>query len=210
MQNQNNELDEMFSPEPEIESSSTDSNLGLDAHVKLAVQILKQVRQSLTHVIQLFEEGDVASATRNMVNFVTAKKELESSLEHEIGMRVIEGVFDGICMVGSDGTRYDVPQNYASKSHLVEGDMLKLTIKPDGGYVYKQIYPIERRRIVGKLSMDSDSNQHIVICGDDVYKVLAASVTYHKGIMGDTIVVLVPNSGRSVWAAFESIAKRSI
>ena len=209
MQTQNEEFDELFSPEPEIESTITDS-LGSDAHIKLAVQMLKQVRHSLTHVIQLFEEGDMASATRQMVNFVTAKKELESVFERETGGRVLEGVFDGMSMIGPDGTSYDVPQNYASKSHLVEGDMLKLNIKPDGGYVYKQIGPIERKRIVGKLSVDSYANQHIVICDKDVYKVLAASVTYHRGIIGDDVVVLVPAGGKSVWAAFESVSKREV
>lgn len=53
--------------------------------------------------------------------------------------KIIEGVFDGQTMVGPDGKNYPVPANYASKSKLVEGDILKLTIASDGGFIYKQI-----------------------------------------------------------------------
>ena len=39
-------------------------------------------------------------------------------------VKILEGVFDGQNMVGSDGRQYIVPPNYASKSKLVEGDIL--------------------------------------------------------------------------------------
>ncbi|MBP6929845.1 MAG: hypothetical protein KBB77_02820, partial [Candidatus Moranbacteria bacterium] len=42
----------------------------------------------------------------------------------ETGGTVIEGTFDGQIMLGTDGKQYPVPANYASKSKLVEGDML--------------------------------------------------------------------------------------
>ena len=65
--------------------------------------------------------------------------------------RVIEGIFNGEKMIGPDGQLYDVPVNYASKSKLVEGDMLKLIITERGTFVYKQIQPVERVRLVGLL-----------------------------------------------------------
>ena len=34
-------------------------------------------------------------------------------------------------MIGPDGKNYPVPANYASKSKLIEGDILKLTITPN-------------------------------------------------------------------------------
>ena len=49
--------------------------------------------------------------------------------------KIIEGVFDGQTMIGPDGKNYPVPANYASKSKLVEGDILKLTINDDGGFI---------------------------------------------------------------------------
>ena len=59
-------------------------------------------------------------------------------------------------MVGSDGKNYPVPANYASKSKLVQGDILKLTIADDGAFLYKQIGPIPRKQVVGKLKLGLD------------------------------------------------------
>ena len=52
---------------------------------------------------------------------------------------IVEGVFNGQIMIGPDGKQYSVPANYASKSKLVEGDILKLTIDKDGSFIFKQI-----------------------------------------------------------------------
>lgn len=200
------DLDSTFEYEPDVQSHASEVEHG-DARTRLAMQMLHQVRDGLNHVIQLLEEGDTAKATRHLVDFVSQKKSVAGDLEDMTGTRVLEGVFDGKYMVGSDGVRYNVPENYASKSKMVEGDMLKLTIKPDGTYLYKQIGPVERKRLVGRLGVDSSTNEHVVICGDDVYKVLAASVSYFKGMTGDEVVVLVPSSDSCVWAAVENIVR---
>jgi hypothetical protein len=140
-----------------------------------------------------------------LVDFVSQKKMVESELESGMGLKTIEGVFDGQAMVGADGVRYAVPENYASKSKLVEGDMLKLMVKRDGNYIFKQIGPVERRRLTGTLGLDPSTQEPIVQVGEAVYKVLAASVSYHKGIPGDEVVILVPRGGESVWAAVERL-----
>jgi hypothetical protein len=193
-----------FEMEPDVEVHATRREHG-DARQRLALQMLKQTRDSLSHVIQLLEEGNTARATRHMVDFVSQKKMTEEEIESEAGVRIIEGVFDGQSMVGGDGMRYDVPQNYASKSKLVEGDMLKLILRSGGGSVFKQIGPVERRRLTGILKVDPSTQEPIVVCGSDVYKVLAASVSYFKAIPGDEIVILVPSGGSSLWAALERL-----
>lgn len=205
-----NDDDEIeFASEPDTSFADTAPRAAdPDVRSKLALQMLKQVQQSLTHVIQLLEDGDTTRATRQMVNFVMGKKSFEQTLEQETGACTHEGVFDGMFVVTSAGLRHAVPENYASKSKLVEGDMMKLIVTPDGRHVYKQIAPIERRRMTGILGVDSVSNTPIVIVGEDVYKVLQASVSYHKGVPGDEVVILVPGSGKSVWAALERVLGR--
>ncbi|MEJ0073033.1 MAG: hypothetical protein WDN27_03050 [Candidatus Saccharibacteria bacterium] len=47
-----------------------------------------------------------------------------------------------------------MPANYASKSKLVQGDILKLTIADDGAFLYKQIGPIARKQVVGALKLE--------------------------------------------------------
>jgi hypothetical protein len=122
--------------------------------------------------------------------------------------RAVEGVFDGESMVGEDGRRYTVPPNYASKSKLVEGDLLRLTITDDGRFLYKQRGPIERQRIIGELIQDERTNDWKIACGNRTYRVLPASVSYFKGEVGDEVVVLVPREAPSKWAAVENVIKK--
>lgn len=121
--------------------------------------------------------------------------------------KIVEGIFDGQNMAGPDGKMYSVPANYASKSKLVEGDRLKLTITGDGSFIYKQIGPAERQRLIGILAKDDSSNDYRVMAGDRTYRVLLASVTYFKGDSGDEVVILVPKDATSRWAAVENIIK---
>lgn len=117
--------------------------------------------------------------------------------------KIVEGVFDGQNMIGSDKRTYPVPANYASKSKLVAGDVLKLTIQDDGGFIYKQIGPIERKRIVGILSYED--GQYLVLANGKPYKVLLASVTYFRGEIGDKITLDIPEIEDTEWAAIENV-----
>lgn len=120
---------------------------------------------------------------------------------------VIEGTFDGQIMLGTDGKQYPVPANYASKSKLVEGDMLKLTITPDGSFIYKQIGPIDRRHAIGIVSQDENGNYHIVVDGEP-YRVLLASITYFRAEPGDEVAVMLPRELSASWVAIENILQK--
>lgn len=131
-----------------------------------------------------------------------------TALDQE-GAKIIEGTFDGQNMLGPDGKQYSVPANYASKSKLVEGDVLKLTITRDGSFIYKQIGPVERQRLIGQLTRDDVTGEYRVVADGRNFKVLLASITYFKGEPGDEVVVLVPTGADSRWAAVENIIKQS-
>jgi len=121
----------------------------------------------------------------------------------EVAGKVIEGVFDGQTMIGPDGKSYPVPANYASKSKLVEGDILKLTIADDGGFIYKQIGPVARKQVIGTLTQHDGA--YFVEVGGREYRVLLASVTYFKAHMGDQVSVIVPEDAPDAeWAAIEA------
>lgn len=119
------------------------------------------------------------------------------------GQQIIEGMFDGQNMIGPNGKAYPVPANYASKSKLVQGDKLKLTILHDGKFLYKQIGPIERKHIKGILSYED--GQYLVHAEGKSYKVLLASVTYFKASVGDDLTLVVPGPIDSEWGAIENI-----
>src|ERR1700689_3225946 len=117
--------------------------------------------------------------------------------------KIVEGVFDGQNMLGSDGKNYPVPANYASKSKLVQGDILKLTITEDGSFMYKQIGPIPRKQVVGTLILES--GHYFVDVNGKKLRVLLASVTYFKAKPGDQVSVNVPEDDSAAeWAALEA------
>jgi hypothetical protein len=116
---------------------------------------------------------------------------------------VIEGLFNGENMVGPDGKIFPVPANYASKSKLIEGDRLKLTIAEDGSFIFKQIGPAERKKIIGTLNFED--NAYHVLAEGHAYNVLYASVTYFKAKPNDRVTIVVPISGESSWGALENV-----
>ncbi|TAK89685.1 hypothetical protein EPO04_01095 [Patescibacteria group bacterium] len=121
----------------------------------------------------------------------------------EVTGKVMEGRFDGERMIGPDGKPYSVPANYASKSKLVQGDGLKLTIGDDGSFLYKQISPIARRKVIGTLNL-KDGQYYVEYQGHD-YRVLFASVTYYKAQPGDQVTIVIPEEGEADWAAIEAV-----
>ncbi len=125
------------------------------------------------------------------------------------GGKVIEGVFDGQNMIGPDGKQYPVPANYASKSKLIEGDVLKLTIADDGSFIYKQIGPVDRKKMIGVLMQDERGDFRILAEGRP-YRVLLASLTYFKAEPGDEVTIIVPEGKEDVaFAAVENVIKKN-
>jgi hypothetical protein len=120
---------------------------------------------------------------------------------------VIEGAFDGQVMLGTDGKQYPVPANYASKSKLVEGDMLKLTITEDGAFLYKQIGPIDRRHAIAVVTQDEAGNYYVLADGKP-YRVLLASITYFKTAPGDEVAIVTPRGLEATWAAIENVIQK--
>src|SRR5205823_12224128 len=136
-------------------------------------------------------ETNLGAANELLISLVGGEDTVAPTQPREEALgKVIEGVFDGQNMVGSDGKTYPVPANYASKSKLVQGDILKLTIADDGAFMYKQIGPIPRRQVVGVLQQ-KDGHYFVDVDGQQ-YRVLLASVTYFKAKPGDQVSVNVP------------------
>src|SRR5574344_1760452 len=111
------------------------------------------------------------------------------SNSEEVAGKVIEGVFDGQSMVGPDGKNYPVPANYASKSKLVEGDILRLTIADDGSFIYKQIGPVARKQVIGTL-VQHDGIYYVEASRRE-YRILLASVTYFRIEICDQVTIII-------------------
>ena len=122
--------------------------------------------------------------------------------------QVIYGFFDGQIMIGDDGKQYPVPANYASKSKLVEGDKLKLTITPNNRFVYKQIGPVQRNYLIGLVKQDEKGN-FTIQTKEKEYKVLLAAATYFKIEPGDEVTLIVPQNGDTAWGAIENVLQKN-
>lgn len=122
--------------------------------------------------------------------------------------KVVEGVFDGQNMVDASGNTYPVPANYASKSKLVEGDGMKLTITDEGKFIYKQIAPTERKTTKGVLIQED--GQYKVLAEGKAYRVLLASVTFYRAEVGDQVTILLPKTGEAHWGAVEAVIPKHL
>lgn len=182
-------------------ASSDEENNKDDAERSMKIQALRDMVNNAEKTIQ--------SAKAMLLQLEGKKKsgrprKIEGDAENGT---VIEGTFDGQIMLGTDGKQYPVPANYASKSKLVEGDMLKLTITDSGTFLYKQIGPIERRHALGVVTQDESGNYYVVANGKP-HRVLLASITYFKATPGDEVAVVVPRDLESNWAAIENIIQK--
>ena len=163
----------------------------------------KQVKRLKSLIVEA--ETNLAAAKELLMSIIGDDGSVvtPSNSREEVSGKVIEGVFDGQVMIGPDGKSYPVPANYASKSKLVEGDILKLTIADDGGFIYKQIGPVPRRQIIGTL-VQHDGAYYVEASGRE-YRILLASVTYFRINIGDQVTIIVPEDNPDAsWAAVEA------
>lgn len=171
---------------------------------------------SLSRVRDLIEkaEANLTAARQILVTLTGEKSEnpkkpdlnemaLGLSMTSFGDTQIIEGVFDGQNMIGPNEKIYTVAVNYASKSKLIPGDQLKLTIQANGAFLYKQIGPIERKHVKGVVSLED--GEYRILAEGKSYKVLLASVTYFKASIGDEVTFIIPAQGDSDWGAIENV-----
>lgn len=168
------------------------------------LELVRQMVESAEHSLHSARE-----MLRDMMGIDQAAvfTERARNLNIEESGKVIEGIFDGEGMYGADEKKYPVPANYASKSKLVQGDKMKLTILEDGSFVYKQIGPVERKKLIGTLLLEND--HYKVVAEGKTFNVLLASVTYFKAEAGDDVTIDVPAEGESEWAAIEAVIPKA-
>lgn len=173
-----------------------------NTNLALIAQMIESAEKNIQTAKQLLRE-----MMGGKIEFSPDFAKKAQSLSVSEGGKIIEGVFDGQNMIGPDGKQYPVPANYASKSKLVEGDVLKLTIADDGSFIYKQIGPVERRKALGTLTSDEKGEYKVIVDGH-AYRVLLASLTYFKAEPGDQVTIVIPKDKEASWGAVENVIKQ--
>ncbi|MBT3539463.1 hypothetical protein HOF40_02170 [Candidatus Parcubacteria bacterium] len=189
--------DRDLSPQVKEVHDKPKTNLDID-QIKKTIQTMKD---QLDSVLRLLNGDKTAQKT-------TADSFAQESTTLDSGEKIVEGVFDGEKMIGADGKEYTMSPNYASKSKIVEGDLMKVTITKEGRFIFKQIGPVDRKRVVGELVFDEGTQIWSVLHENKNYKVLPASVTFYKGKPGDEVVVLIPQGNHCDWGAVENIISK--
>ena len=172
---------------------------------QLILQALAAAESSINLAKQLL------SSSTGVAMPVASLRQSSGAVETQPSSRSLPGIigkFDGEFMTSADGKKFPVPANYASKSQIVFGDTLKLIDSPDGHRMFKQIERVKRARATGVLA--KKDGRFCVVTSDGSYKVLPSSVSFHSGLEGDEVIILLPLNEKHVpFAAVESIPARA-
>lgn len=184
-------------------TNTKEKQMTKNSKLETALQLLEAAQSNLNSALAILSDSKVASSgpikATKPANY---PKSTGKAIVEEEG-EFIEGVFDGQSMIDAEGKKYPVQANYASKSKLVAGDILKLTILADGRFLYKQIGPVERKNVIGILNQES--GHHFVMVNGKKFNVLLASVTYFKAKPGDEVTIIIPANEDSDWACIENV-----
>ena len=121
--------------------------------------------------------------------------EKEERKAHYQNIPGTEGVFDGQYLVAEDGRKTEVPPNYAAKSKLVYGDILKVFMD-SGKQIFKQIDRVERKVIEGVLT--KKEGKWYLLSDVGSYKVSDASAEFNKAKINDRAFALIPAENTKV------------
>ena len=121
--------------------------------------------------------------------------EKEERKAHYQNIPGTEGVFDGQYLVAEDGRKTEVPPNYAAKSKLVYGDILKVFMD-SGKQIFKQIDRVERQVIEGVLT--KKEGKWYLLSDVGSYKVSDASAEFSKAKINDRAFALIPAENTKV------------
>ena len=170
---------------------------------------------SLLHMLNKLE-NDVAKAKAavqkmfgdegNAYNAIPTSSSV--SMADEEGMHVVEGKFDGTFMQWDDGKMYPVPMNYASKTKLIPGDMLKLRIMEDGKLIYKVTGPAPRKFLKAKLTKTEEGKFIALTEENKTYALNQAAVTFFKWTIGNEITIIVNGGEDTNVAAIEAVISK--
>jgi hypothetical protein len=124
------------------------------------------------------------------------------------GVPGTEGTFDGQYLVAPDGRKTEVPGNYAAKSRLVCGDVLKV-FADNGKQVFKQIDKVERKKIEGILT--KKEGKWFILADTGSYKILDVAAEFNLAQLNDKVSAFIPASNlNSAFAALDKVYKENI
>ncbi|MFC1756013.1 hypothetical protein ACFLZK_01345 [Patescibacteria group bacterium] len=157
---------------------------------------------------------DLAKRIEDAESSLNAAKRILNRLNEDylkVDYTQIEGIvgkYNGVCMEGEDGKEYDVSPNYAAKSKLVFGDVLKL-IDEDGKKLFKQIERVKRERVEGILT--KKEGEWYLLTDRGSYRVSDAAAEFQKADLNSQASAFLPADNLNApFATLDSVEGASV
>jgi len=183
------------------------NNTSLKAVEEMLTKIESDAKRAKLIISKIIEAWwwDIEVDVSDIKDLEATAAKLGSWTEDDGNITVVEWVYDGYFMVGSDKKKYPVPMNYSSKTKLIPGDVLKLRIMSDGKLIYKLIWQANRTFVRATLSK-SDENKFTAVSDDgEIYFLNQAAVTYFKGKTWDELSIIINADWLGNFAAIEAL-----
>ncbi len=117
----------------------------------------------------------------------------------------VEGTFDGVFLVPTDGEKIEVPAAYASKTRILYGDTVKMY--DDNGEKKFKVMVKQPRKTLNAMATKRD-NKWYALTGLGAYKISDSFAEFNKLRLNDRLTILVPEGNLLVpFAAIEEVTK---
>lgn len=146
--------------------------------------------------------SDVKKSTNELLKMIRQVESLLSDIRKEVQqmseenksidytqLEGITGKYDGFSMICDDGTRYEVPQNYAAKTKIVYGDVLKL-IEQDGKKLFKQVVKVDRIKVDGILT--KKEGEWYLLTDRGSYRVSGIAADFQRAQLNSEATAFLP------------------
>lgn len=160
--------------------------------------ILQSIKADIDRLEQVLFDTAPKNNNTNNTNPNTNTKNDENASEG------ITGYFDGLFMVSSNGKKYEVPRNYAAKSKLVYGDVLKMIQDEKGANTFKQVEKQPRKKIEG-IAVKKD-NAWILLSDAGAYELSSTAAEFKNVQEHDEVTAFIPDNNSNVpYAALDEV-----
>ena len=168
-------------------------------------ELLLKIETDIKRARMLIENTEQGLSSRKSVSIDDVAWQLQTHTNPEDATQIVEWIYNGYFMVGSDKKKYPVPMNYASKTKLIPGDVLKLRVMEDGKLIYKLIGQANRKYVKATLSKTDENKFTALTDNGDIYYLNQAAVTYYKWTTGNELSIIVNADWIGNYAAVEAV-----
>jgi hypothetical protein len=109
--------------------------------------------------------------------------------------------YNGDSIIDDQGVIYPINKNYASKSRLIDGDVLIMRTDSQGGIYYKLSKPVPRKTVIADIK--ETNGQYIAIYNNKSYKILTAASNFYELYNNCQAMIVISITEDNKWCAID-------